>query len=117
MIRVDFDEVSWDDDSRVVHNGVWFTGEVVEKTRSGEIVAVTSYWNGVEDGQSTEWYPSGQLKARGVARYGQAVGAHQVWHPNGQLATEAVFDDEGHQLSRRAWDEAGNLIADSAPGR
>lgn len=113
MLRVDFDEVGWDDNALVVHNGVPFTGEVVEKAPNGEIVAVTSYVNGREDGPSTEWYPSGQLKARGVARFGHAIGMHQVWHPNGQLAAETEFDDQGLQLSNREWDEAGNVIAEA----
>lgn len=117
MNRVDFDQVDWDDFALVVHNGEPFTGEVVEKGPGGVIVAVTSYVNGREDGPSTEWYPSGQVKARGDARFGQAVGVHQVWHPNGQLAAETEFDDQGHQLSNREWDEAGNVTAESTSSR
>jgi antitoxin component YwqK of YwqJK toxin-antitoxin module len=113
MKRVDFSKVSWDEFALLIHDGEPFTGEVVEKTANGEIVAVTSYVNGREDGPSTEWYPSGQVKARGEARFGEAVGVHQVWHANGQLAAETVFDDQGKRLSNREWDEAGNVIAES----
>lgn len=113
MIRVDVDETEWDDDLRLLHNGVPFTGETVEKTPHGEVVAVSSYVNGREDGLSTEWYASGQLKARGVARLGVAVGLHESWHANGQPASVAEFDEEGNQLSLREWDEAGNLIKES----
>jgi antitoxin component YwqK of YwqJK toxin-antitoxin module len=113
MMRVDFDEVDWDESALLIHDGAPFTGEVVEKTADGAIVAVTSYVNGREDGPSTEWYPSGQVKARGEVRFGTAVGTHQVWHPNGQLAAETEFDDQGNRLSNREWDAAGNVIAES----
>jgi antitoxin component YwqK of YwqJK toxin-antitoxin module len=112
-MRVDFDEVNWDDDALVIHDGVPFTGEVVEKAPNGAIVAVTGYVDGYEDGPSTEWYPTGELKARGVTRLGRAVGVHQVWYRNGQLATERAFDGQGHQLSIREWDEAGYMLKES----
>lgn len=113
MKRVDFDEVDWDEFGLVVHDGEPVTGEVVERAPNGAIAAVTSYVNGREDGPSTEWYPSGQVKARGEVRFGEAVGVHQVWHANGQLAAETEFDDQGHRLSNREWDEAGNVISES----
>jgi antitoxin component YwqK of YwqJK toxin-antitoxin module len=112
-MRVDFDEVDWDDDLLLIHDGAPFTGEVVEKTRDGAVVAVTGYTDGYEDGPSTEWFPTGELKFHGVARRGWAVGVHQVWHRNGRLASERAFDDEGHQLSNREWDENGNLLEES----
>ena len=87
------------------------TGEVVETTSTGANVAVTSYTDGREDGPSTEWYASGELKARGASRLGLAVGVHKEWHVNGQLAAETAFDDQGHQLSNREWNETGNEIA------
>lgn len=111
-MRVDLDEVSWDD-GLVVHDGVAFTGEVVEKAPDGGIVAVTTYVDGYPDGLSTEWYPSGQLKARGATRRARAVGLHQAWYPNGQLATERTFDDQGHPLSTREWGETGRLVKES----
>jgi antitoxin component YwqK of YwqJK toxin-antitoxin module len=108
IMRVDLDQIQWDEFALVIYNGEPFTGEVVEKSPDGAIVAVTNYTDGLEDGPSTEWYPSGQLRARGLSRLGTAVGVHQEWHPNGRLAAETRFDDQGRQLSGEAWDEAGN---------
>ena len=96
MPRVDLDDVEWNDFALVTHNGEPFTGEVVEKTSTGAVVAVTDYTGGMEEGPSTEWYPSG---------------VHQEWHLDGHLAAETEFDDQGRQLSNREWDETGNEVA------
>ena len=108
--RVDFDDVVTEDDLKVTLDGRAFTGEVVERARSGQVVALTTYSNGIEDGPSAEWYPSGERKATGSVSWRMAVGVHVEWHRNGRLAAQDEFDDRGGHLSLRRWDESGTLV-------
>jgi antitoxin component YwqK of YwqJK toxin-antitoxin module len=116
-MRINFEEAYHDDDLRLRYQGERFTGEVVETTPDGRIIALTSYFNGMEDGPAAEWYPNGQLRARGSTSSGRAVGLHLEWHPNGQLAVEHRFDDAGREISIRRWDESGHLIEDKTRAR
>lgn len=111
-MRVDFDDVDTEDDLKVTYQGRPFTGEVVERAPGGAIVAMTTYYEGMEDGPTAEWYPTGERKAEGVVRYGTAVGVHQTWHRNGAIATLDEFDDKGRLLLRRRWDESGRVVED-----
>lgn len=108
-MRVDYDDVETEDDLKVTHQGKPFTGEVVERGPGGVVVAITTYYEGMEDGPSYEWYPTGERKAAGSVRYGTAVGVHEEWYRSGALAAVDEFDDRGRHLSRRRWDESGAL--------
>jgi antitoxin component YwqK of YwqJK toxin-antitoxin module len=109
-VRVEYDDVKTEDDLRVTHQGEPFTGEVVERSPQGQVIAVTTYFNGMEDGSSTEWYPTGERRAAGSARYGLAVGVHEEWYRNGSLAIRSEFDDHGRLLSRHRWAPDGTPL-------
>ncbi|WP_433648615.1 toxin-antitoxin system YwqK family antitoxin [Micromonospora zamorensis] len=109
-MRVEYDDVETEDDLRVTHQGELFTGEVVERSPQGQVIVVTTYFKGMEDGLSAEWYPSGERKAEGSARYGMAVGVHEEWHRNGNPAARVEFDDQGKLISRQRWAEDGTPI-------
>ncbi|PPK63300.1 hypothetical protein CLV40_12913 [Actinokineospora auranticolor] len=111
-MRVEFDDVDTEDDLHVVYQGEPFTGEVVERAPNGQIVALTTYFNGMEDGPSAEWYPSGEPKAAGAVRYGTAVGVHEFWHRDGGLAGRDEFDDSGRLLRRLRWAVDGTVVED-----
>ncbi|MGC5306229.1 toxin-antitoxin system YwqK family antitoxin [Micromonospora zamorensis] len=109
-MRVEYDDVETEDDLRVTYQGELFTGEVVERSPQGQVIALTTYFKGMEDGLSAEWYPSGERKAEGSVRYGTAVGVHEEWHRNGNPAARIEFDDQGKLLSRHRWAEDGTPI-------
>ncbi|MEU7674674.1 hypothetical protein AB0C42_07670 [Micromonospora taraxaci] len=109
-MRVDHDDVATEDDLRVTYQGELFTGEVVERSPQDQIIALTTYFKGIEDGLSAEWYPTGERKAEGTARYGMAVGVHEEGHRNGSPATRVEFDEQGKMLSRQRWAEDGTPI-------
>ncbi|MEV1159400.1 hypothetical protein AB0J27_28810 [Micromonospora chokoriensis] len=109
-MRVDYDDVETEDDLRVTYQGEPFTGEVVERSPQGQVIALTTYFEGMEDGPSAEWYPTGERKAEGNVRYGTAVGVHEEWHRNGNPASRVEFDDQGRMLSRQRWAEDGTPI-------
>lgn len=109
-MRVEYDDVVTEDDLRVTYRGELLTGEVVERSPQGQVVAVTTYFGGVEDGPSTEWYPTGERRAAGTARYGLPVSVHEEWYRNGSLAVRCEFDDHGRLLSRHRWALDGTPI-------
>ncbi|MGK5738714.1 toxin-antitoxin system YwqK family antitoxin [Micromonospora sp. URMC 103] len=109
-MRVEYDDVETEDDLRVTYQGQPFTGEVVERSSQNQVIAITTYFNGIEDGPSAEWYPTGERKAAGTVRYGMAVGVHEEWHRNGNLAARSEFDDQGNLLSRYRWAEDGTPL-------
>ena len=113
-MRVDYDDVVFEDDLRVTHEGKAFTGEVVEHAPNGTVITLTTYFEGFEDGPTAEWYPTGEPRSEGLVRAGTAVGVHQAWHRNGTIAAYDEFDDRGKLRLRRRWDEAGTLLEDRA---
>ena len=115
-MRVDFDDIETEDDLRVTYQGEPFTGEVVERGPGGQVVALTTYFNGMEDGPSAEWYPTGERKSAGMVRYGSAVGVHEEWYRDGTLAARDEFDENGKLLSRHRWAEDGTPIEVHVPG-
>ncbi|WP_424185065.1 toxin-antitoxin system YwqK family antitoxin [Actinokineospora sp. G85] len=110
--RVTVDEVDMDEDLKVYLNDQPFTGEVVEHGPDGVLVGLTTYSNGVEDGPSLAWWPDGTPRVHGEVLNGLAIGMHEKRHPNGTLAASDELDGQGHQLSRKRWDENGHLLED-----
>lgn len=109
-MRVEYDDVETEDDLRVTYQGEPFTGEVVERSPQGQVIALTTYFNGMEDGLSAEWYPGGERKAEGSVSYGTAVGVHEEWHRNGNTAARIEFDNQGKLLSCHRWAEDGTPV-------
>ncbi len=106
-MRINIDDTEFGSDLRYLYEGEPFTGEAVETISEGQVVALSTYRNGLAHGPMFEWYPDGQRKFEGEARDGRAVGVSREWHRNGQLAEERIFDEEGDLVSVRRWDEQG----------
>lgn len=92
------------------HQGVPFTGEVVETKPDGTVLTLHTYLDGVEDGPYREWFDTGTPRAEGEVRRGVPVGRHRRWHPDGRLAAERVFSDTGDERARREWDGNGDPV-------
>ncbi|RCV48342.1 toxin-antitoxin system YwqK family antitoxin [Marinitenerispora sediminis] len=113
MKRVRDDEVDGDEFGTLLYEGEPFTGEVVEAAPSGQIISLMTYKDGYEDGPWLEWYPDGSPRIEGQNVFGKgAVGRWREWYSNGQLAKDQEFDERGNEISRRQWDEDGNLVED-----
>ncbi|MET8278705.1 hypothetical protein [Micromonospora sp. NPDC005174] len=70
-MRVEYDNVETEDDLRMTYQGEPFTGEVVERPPQGQDIAITMYFNGMEDGparSSTRAANAGPRAARDAAR-------------------------------------------------
>ncbi|MFJ7968383.1 toxin-antitoxin system YwqK family antitoxin [Streptomyces sp. NPDC096324] len=114
-MRIDVDDPELDMglDQSLTHQGQLFTGDTVEENpRTGQVVAMTIYVEGVEDGPPREWYSDGADRAEGRCRRGIPYGRWRDWHPNGQLALEKEYGARGMVRSIKKWSENGELIDD-----
>lgn len=114
-MRIDVDDPGLDMgiDQSLVYQGELFTGETVETdSRTGQVVAVTAYADGLEDGPVREWFPDGADRAEGRCRRGIPCGRWREWHANGRLALEKEYGRRGLVRSIRKWSESGELVDD-----
>ena len=85
MKRIDIqaDEVDWDDDQRLLHQGELFTGQAVTYNWLDEVTSLITYVNGFPEGVRREWHDGEELKAEMTVHKGRFVGPTREWHPNG----------------------------------
>lgn len=115
MIRVDVDDPALDmlPDMSVTYEGRLFTGETVEThPHTGQVIAVTSYADGLQHGPSREWYADGTPRSEGQCERGLPAGLWREWHPNGRVASEQEFTGKGRMISRRTWSPEGEVLED-----
>ena len=66
----------------------------------GRMKASTGYVDGVKQGASEQWYPSGQLECRGEYRDGLREGAWTFWREDGSVDAERSGEyREGKRLA------------------
>jgi antitoxin component YwqK of YwqJK toxin-antitoxin module len=112
-MSIDLEQTELDADGCVLHGGEPYSGQVVRRGPHGEVVSLTTYYKGYEDGLSQEWYPDGRPRIEGTSRYRVgAVGVWREWHPSGARAAEYGFSDNGRLQFVRRWDPAGTMIED-----
>lgn len=109
-MQVNTNDTDWDELGRVVHDGVPYTGEIVETDKNGVLVGRRTLINGRQNGLEQRWHPSGALKAELVTDMGRVVGTAKEWHENGVLAFERIFDERGVLMTINQWDESGNPV-------
>jgi len=110
-MSIDIDETELDAGGRVCRDGEPYSGEVVRRAPDGQVIALTTYLQGFEDGMSLEWFADGRRRVVGRSRYGVgAVGVWRVWHRCGALAAEYGFSDTGRPQFVRRWDPSGAVI-------
>ncbi|TDQ52270.1 toxin-antitoxin system YwqK family antitoxin [Actinorugispora endophytica] len=111
MNRISDEELESDGTGIALHEGKPFSGESVDYGPNGQILSLSTYKNGYEEGPWLEWYPDGTPKVEGLVAYSKgAVGPWKKWHPNGLIAEERNFDEEGVLVSERRWSDAGDLV-------
>lgn len=111
-MRIDARETCMGEDMLVTHDDEPYTGEVEHREADGTIVAVITYYEGIEHGPHHTWYVDGTKRSQGIANMGAAVGQWRRWHPDGRLACLQTFDNHGRQLHRTEWDREGNVVVD-----
>jgi antitoxin component YwqK of YwqJK toxin-antitoxin module len=113
-MRVDEEDIEFSESGFAYYQGAPFTGELVMRGSEDEVLALTSYDSGVEEGLARTWDPDGSLLSEGEFRNGQPVGTWRHWRTNGRLSGERVYDDRGNILRRREWDEDNNMTIDKS---
>ncbi|MEU4446035.1 hypothetical protein AB0K14_31805 [Actinosynnema sp. NPDC050801] len=109
-MRVNSEETTMDSASRVLHQGLPFTGEVVDTDGQGLTLGITGYQDGLEHGPQFEWYADGAKRLEGQSDRGSAVGEWRQWHANGRLAEYTLFNKYGELIHLQRWDEDGTLL-------
>ena len=92
-IDIQADEVNWDDDQRLLHQGELFTGEAVTYNWLDELRSLATYVDGFREGVQREWYDGGQLKSDMTVHKGRLTGATREWDEDGNLVREQSHDD------------------------
>jgi antitoxin component YwqK of YwqJK toxin-antitoxin module len=114
QMRINFNDTTMDEGTRLLHDGNLYTGEVVETDDDdGTILCLNTYKDGYEDGIQKEWYRDGSPKSVYRTVKGSPVGESEEWYDNGQLAIRQEFDQWGTVRKRDEWDENGEPL----PGR
>jgi hypothetical protein len=91
-IDIQAGDVEWDDDQRLIVDGVPFSGEAVTYNWLDEVTSLATYVEGFREGVQREWYDGGQLKSEMTVRNGRMVGAARWWGRDGNLVREERHD-------------------------
>jgi hypothetical protein len=92
-IDIQTEVVRWDDDQRLIVDGVLFTGEAVMCNWLDEVTSLADYVDGFREGARREWHDGGQLKSDLTVRNGRIVGAARRWDEDGNLVRKHRHDD------------------------
>ena len=64
-MRINIDDVGWDEDQRAVNGDDPVTGEVVEYDDAGRLLALAHYEDGVKSGPEKSYYRDGSIEFEG----------------------------------------------------
>lgn len=112
MLRVDEDELDWDEDNLPSYRGEPFTGEAAEQGPDGRLMSLTTYVDSLPDGPFRVWTKDGVLIIEGQSHRGNPVGTQREWYDNGVPKAEREYDDEGGLRRLKRWAENGDLTSD-----
>ena len=110
MNKVNFNELDFNYDTYLeTYQSKPFTGIALEISANANLIAEVSFKDGIKDGPSKYWYPSGQIEKDFYFKNGVGHGHMKEWYENGQLKEESIIE-LGVILWRNLWDEKGQLI-------
>lgn len=87
--------------------GIPFTGKIKVENPAMEEFSITSYKNGLEDGDYTAQKKSGQLLEKRFFKEGQKHGVHRSWFQNGNNRLYSEFDNGKYINDRWEWYDDG----------
>lgn len=117
MRSTEYTEVSSGDlklskQNRILYfDGLLFTGKVVE-SNSGQIISITEYKSGKQDGFQFRYYSNGNLSEERYYENGLKTGEHKGWWENGNLKFVYHFKNDVFDGNVKAWNESGMLFND-----
>jgi antitoxin component YwqK of YwqJK toxin-antitoxin module len=108
-VRINVDDLDWDEHQRAVTDDGPITGEVVEYDEAGHLLALIHYKDGFKSGLEKSYYPDGSIEFEGEWDWGHGVGVHRRWYPTGQLKAERIYNERG-LLAVHRYAEDGTLL-------
>jgi hypothetical protein len=109
MDRVNWDDLTLEDNDTYSYRGSPFTGWATEYLPDGRILGETPIVNGITQGVARDWYGNGQLRLEEGQLGGGLHGISRAWYSSGQLKREAR-GEFGVCIASREWDQKGNLV-------
>jgi antitoxin component YwqK of YwqJK toxin-antitoxin module len=106
--RITVDDVDYDDYGRVLHEGRRVDGQVWEIASDGRVISEFTYQDGVQDGPTRLYRPTGELESEQWYDFGSRVRVRK-WHPNGQLSRDETYRG-GVLQEARAWAADGTEV-------
>ncbi len=89
------------------YNGEAFSGKIRQDNPVMEEFYITSYKDGMEDGEYIAQKKTGQLLEKRFFKAGQKVGIHRSWFPNGNNRLYSEFDNGKYINDRWEWYDNG----------
>lgn len=108
MLRIDANDLEFDENDVCRLNGELFSGVAFEINSNGAIRSETTYVGGCQDGLARHWDRDGQLRSEGTYYGSSDHGVLREWYPDGRLQAE-ILVEFGAIISERRFDEDGNL--------
>jgi antitoxin component YwqK of YwqJK toxin-antitoxin module len=110
MMEIDDNELYLTDKELYEFQGQPFSGKAVEHSPDGVLIGANEYVDGMLDGVSRVWYPSGrQLKEEEHFRRNSRHGPSREWFEDGRPKRDTLFE-HSIRVSEKKWDESGNLV-------
>jgi antitoxin component YwqK of YwqJK toxin-antitoxin module len=91
-MRILIDELDYSDYHVYFYQDKPFNGVAYECLKNGPIINGKSYINGVLEGPSKEWYPTGELQSEIYYRSGALHGKCRQWYITGTLKSAYLHE-------------------------
>ena len=108
MLRVNTDEIEFDDDYVYRFKGEPFNGIGYELNESGTLLSEIAFQDGMKHGFSREWSRAGKIVIEHSYYKNIPHGSFRKWSETGVLLLEEDFE-YGFCLRRRTWNDDGTL--------
>lgn len=97
--RVPEDDLEFDSDQVFTHDAEPFTGIAYDESAVGR--SEVSYRDGLQDGPSRDWFPSGALRSEMMYVRGARHGVSRAYDEHGHLSSETWFEYDICTLRKR----------------
>ena len=87
-----------------------YTGFIDTYNEKNVLLARTEFKNGIQDGSSKLYYPSGKLYSEATFQNGKQVGVQKDYYENGKVAAETTYKNSQPNGPAKIYDENGKLL-------
>jgi|TARA_B110000503_G_scaffold4019_1_gene5294 antitoxin component YwqK of YwqJK toxin-antitoxin module len=104
--------VKRDSKGKLRYNNELFSGYLVQKNATGQLLVKTGFVEGLEEGDMLGFYPNGDKRYIRPYVHGEKHGTHQGWYPSGQLQFQYHFEMGLSVGNHRDWFPDGSPLQD-----